>query len=197
MEYKRVHDAIIDRARSRGWSRRGKRKPTCLVEEHHIIPRSLGGTNIVENKVCLTPREHYIVHKLLAKIYTGVAKRKMVHALHRMVHGNEGQYSFISSRECERLKLERAQVLSVQFKDRVFSEEHRRKIVVANTGRKYTEEHRRNISDALKGRKLSEEHRRNKKNAQTPMPEHVRKKISEANYKRWKAKKEVECPIQN
>lgn len=34
-------------------------------EKHHIIPRSLGGDNIITNIVRLTTREHYIAHLML------------------------------------------------------------------------------------------------------------------------------------
>ena len=38
------------------------------TENHHIIPKSLGGTNKKENIIKLTAREHYIVHLLLMKM---------------------------------------------------------------------------------------------------------------------------------
>lgn len=38
-------------------------------EKHHIIPRSLGGSDDESNLVALTAREHYIVHVLLFKIF--------------------------------------------------------------------------------------------------------------------------------
>jgi predicted house-cleaning NTP pyrophosphatase (Maf/HAM1 superfamily) len=53
-------------------------------ENHHIIPRSLGGTNLKENLVRLTVREHYICHLLLRKMVTGTAKHKMIHAAFMM-----------------------------------------------------------------------------------------------------------------
>lgn len=37
-------------------------------EDHHIIPRSLGGTDDKENIITLTAREHYICHLLLMKM---------------------------------------------------------------------------------------------------------------------------------
>lgn len=52
-------------------------------EEHHIIPRSLGGSDEASNKVLLTSREHYLAHYLLMKIYeenTDGSYRKMVYA---------------------------------------------------------------------------------------------------------------------
>lgn len=38
-------------------------------ENHHIIPRSLNGSNSSENLVLLTAREHFICHWLLVKIF--------------------------------------------------------------------------------------------------------------------------------
>lgn len=38
-------------------------------EVHHILPRSLGGSDDKENLVKLTAREHYMIHVLLAKIF--------------------------------------------------------------------------------------------------------------------------------
>ena len=43
-------------------------------EEHHIIPKSLGGTNDKSNLVLLTAREHFIAHWILTKIYKGNPK---------------------------------------------------------------------------------------------------------------------------
>jgi 5-methylcytosine-specific restriction endonuclease McrA len=45
-------------------------------EEHHILPRSLGGDNSPENLVLLTGREHYLAHFLLYKIYQGTSHEK-------------------------------------------------------------------------------------------------------------------------
>ena len=40
-------------------------------EVHHILPRSLGGNNDLDNLISLTPEDHYFAHLLLAKIYGG------------------------------------------------------------------------------------------------------------------------------
>ena len=39
------------------------------TEEHHIVPRSEGGTDALENLVALTAREHFLAHWLLFRIY--------------------------------------------------------------------------------------------------------------------------------
>lgn len=41
------------------------------VERHHIFPRALGGTNDPSNLIDLTPKQHFIAHRLLAKMYGG------------------------------------------------------------------------------------------------------------------------------
>lgn len=38
-------------------------------EEHHIVPKCLSGTDLSENLVLLTAKEHYLAHHLLHKIY--------------------------------------------------------------------------------------------------------------------------------
>ena len=39
------------------------------TEKHHIIPRSLGGSNDIDNLVRLTAKQHFICHKLLTKMF--------------------------------------------------------------------------------------------------------------------------------
>ena len=53
-------------------------------EEHHIIPRSLAGTDEYSNLVLLTAREHYICHLLLVKmVKTKAYQVKMTYAFFR------------------------------------------------------------------------------------------------------------------
>lgn len=61
-------------------------------ENHHIQPKSLGGSNENSNLVLLTPKEHYIAHLLLYKHYKqfgGKALKKMAFALVSMA-ANDG-----------------------------------------------------------------------------------------------------------
>lgn len=66
MNYSKIYNDLIS-----------KRKAYPLLfseyiytEEHHVIPKCLGGNNSRENLVRLTAREHFIAHRLLAKIFT-------------------------------------------------------------------------------------------------------------------------------
>jgi hypothetical protein len=75
MDYKNNYDDLINNAKSRAAEKDG------YYEMHHIVPRSLGGSNSKENLVRLTAREHYIAHYLLWKM-TG--SREMAFAFWRM-----------------------------------------------------------------------------------------------------------------
>lgn len=57
-------------------------------EIHHIIPKSLGGSDESFNLVKLSPKEHFVCHHLLCKFTTGFAKRKMSYALWMMTTNN-------------------------------------------------------------------------------------------------------------
>src|ERR1700676_177792 len=54
------------------------------VEKHHILPRSMGGLDDDENIVKLSAREHFVCHRLLAKMTTGGSRRSRALALHVM-----------------------------------------------------------------------------------------------------------------
>ena len=61
MNYKKIYDSLIARAKNR--------KLTEFTESHHIIPRCIGGNNDRSNLADLTPEEHYVAHQLLVKLY--------------------------------------------------------------------------------------------------------------------------------
>lgn len=76
MDYRRSYDALVN---SRRW-----RERVAGLERHHVMPRALGGDNAKSNLVNLTPREHFVAHRLLAKIHGG----PMWAALAYMARGN-------------------------------------------------------------------------------------------------------------
>lgn len=108
MNYKRIHDQIIERAKVR----------TEIIgykERHHIIPKCLGGDNSEDNLVYLTAREHFLIHKLLCILnpnHYGLA-----HALYLMCHmKNRLQERYIpSSREYSYIR-ENAIDLMIEYK---------------------------------------------------------------------------------
>lgn len=121
------------------------------VEKHHIIPKSLGGSNKKDNIILLTARQHYVAHWLLWKAYKG----SMTTAFNYM-SGISRYGKRLNSRTAEKLKLEEIH----KQKQRVFTAEHREKLRQAKLGKKLTEEHKANVGRAQLGRKLSEETKR-------------------------------------
>lgn len=122
MNYQRIHDAIIDRARNR--ILQGYR------EQHHVIPRCLGGTDDKSNLVKLTAREHFIVHKLLVEIYPD--ETKLVYAYWMMARNvSNSRYKReyrVSNREYERVKTLFSEVSSIRQKGKKLSAEHKQKL---------------------------------------------------------------------
>ena len=57
------------------------------TESHHILPRSMGGSNEKANLVNLTAREHFICHILLTKCTINIMKHKMLSAVMFMKAG--------------------------------------------------------------------------------------------------------------
>jgi hypothetical protein len=70
-----------------------------VAENHHIIPKSLGGSNRKENIVCLTPKEHFVCHWLLTKMTFGENRKKMCYAFWSMTRSNKKMNRSYSSLE--------------------------------------------------------------------------------------------------
>ncbi|MFY8211415.1 MAG: HNH endonuclease signature motif containing protein [Candidatus Nanopelagicus sp.] len=75
-KYTKVYNKIIEKSKNRAIF--------GYKENHHIVPRCLGGGDNKENLAALTAREHYIVHVLLVKMTSGTDRHKMLHAFSAM-----------------------------------------------------------------------------------------------------------------
>ena len=76
-------------------------------EDHHIKPRSLGGKDTEANMVLLTPREHFLAHYLLCKIYKeGDDHYKMVCAFNLFILRDESSIKCCNSRIFESKKID-------------------------------------------------------------------------------------------
>lgn len=84
------------------------------TERHHIIPRSLGGSNDDVNLVDLTPKEHFICHLLLAKYYNYESYEwyKMNHAFMMMKCNSQNQDRYFNSRLYQTLRENFSKVMS-------------------------------------------------------------------------------------
>lgn len=104
MNYKNIYYNIINN--------RIKNKYEGYTESHHILPKSLGGSDEKTNLVDLSAREHYICHLLLTKMFDKDSPEyfKMIHA-YMMMCNMKNKYQKrgykINSRLYESLKNER------------------------------------------------------------------------------------------
>ena len=170
MDYKRIYDNIISRAKIRVIS--------GYTESHHILPRCMGGNDTKENIVKLTAREHFLCHMLLCEIYP--QNYKLKHALFLMAIGKQKikpKKYVISSRVYERLREEYSQILTGKKQSKKTKQKksksmievwnkksNKEKIEISNkiweTRKKNgtdkpTNQQIQNISKALKGRKIN------------------------------------------
>lgn len=104
-KYSKCYYNIVGRAKSRLIN------SNIYTEKHHIIPKSCGGSNMKENLVRLTAREHFVCHLLLPKMLTGSYRNKMVHALWRMCNSLKADYK-ITARTYNLSKEQQAWVMS-------------------------------------------------------------------------------------
>jgi hypothetical protein len=93
MDYKKHYDVLIERAKSR--------IVQGYTENHHVIPKCIGGTDNKDNLVRLTPEEHYVAHQLLVKIYPN--NSPLINAAVMMVSGrpNNKLYGWLRRRFSE------------------------------------------------------------------------------------------------
>ena len=101
------------------------------VERHHIIPRSLSGSDDISNIVKLTAREHFICHLLLVKMTVGQHKELMKFAVGKFIQVSKAQERTFTSWEYKKI---------------------RETISEVRSGRKHSDETRKKLSEKRKGR---------------------------------------------
>lgn len=159
-KYTLWYDQIISRARLRC--------TPALFEKHHVLPKSLGGTDEPVNLVKLTPREHFVAHLLLSKMTEGQARYKMTTALCLMIKNTSSKldrtrvtskhydmrvaFSRVSFSAEHRAKLSaKAKVRPKQTKTEKTKELHRLTMLGKNTGKSLSAASREKISTAKRG----------------------------------------------
>lgn len=178
MNYQKIHDQIIERAKTR--------QLEGYKERHHIVPRCMGGTDSADNLVDLTAREHFIIHKLLCELYP--EQRKLLYAYWMMCNmksTTQHRNYKVTNREYERARLlfssiHSKRIVSDETRDKLkqsrlnkaidyksfdykHSAERREKIRQSKLGKKrspISDEQKAKMSLKLKGRVLSEEHKK-------------------------------------
>lgn len=174
MDYKKHYNLLIETRRNRN----------IIVgeyyEKHHILPKSMGGNDNVNNLINLTAREHFIAHWLLWRIYQN---KEMAFAFHSLIHMGKNQI-IKSSRVYEESKIAKRQFIiennkiyhkgkklskkqidgiSKMFKNLIRSESHCENISNSLKNKVKTKEHKENLSKSLKNYDWSNHIDRNKK----------------------------------
>lgn len=111
MDYKRIYNEIILNRKNNPFD--------GYTEKHHILPRSLGGSDDNSNLVNLSAREHYICHLLLTKMYdkNSTSYYKMIHAFIMMCNvksNNQNRFYKVNSKLYSNLKTEYSMSLSIE-----------------------------------------------------------------------------------
>ena len=84
-------------------------------EEHHIIPRCVGGLNVKENRVLLTAKEHFLAHYLLTKIFAGTPYSSRINYAFIGMKRNRTGLRYLNARLYESVK----KAFSVQMSERM------------------------------------------------------------------------------
>lgn len=179
---------------------------TGYTERHHILPKSLGGSNEQSNLVALTAREHYLCHLLLIKITNGNAHTSMLRAFNAFKMSGSKNPRQLTARQYQTARLltqglpawnsgkqhspeTRAKISASRkgqqspMKGKQFSNEAKANILTAASN----PERRAKISQALKGRVSPT---KGTKRPYKPFPKqtcsHCAREISIANFSRHK-----------
>jgi hypothetical protein len=167
-KYTRWYYIIINNAKNRNFD--------GYVEKHHIIPRSLNGTDDNNNIVRLTAREHFVCHLLLTKMVAGQHQQLMKFAVGKFVQSAPWQQRIFTSWEYKKIRetishartgkkhsIESRIKMSARAQGRtpwnkgvtgiVHSEESNKKRSYTLTGRKRSDEFCQKVSEGKKGHK--------------------------------------------
>lgn len=128
------------------------------AEVHHIVPRSLGGSDDADNLIQLTARQHYVAHWILSRALGGSAARAF------FMMSNFGKYGKVNSTTYAKAREDYSEQVKKQMAKRpnkpAFTPEHREKLRQAKLGKKQSEQHILNAHKHRAGKPLSDETKR-------------------------------------
>jgi len=143
MNYLDIYNNLMSKCAALRSARVDERITGGYFENHHIIPRCMGGSDDVSNLVYLTPEEHFLAHQLLIKIYPGV------YGLYLSIQIMIGSGKYASNNKSYgRIKR------SIQKNKKILGmpAETRQKISESRKGIVFTDEQKRKISESRLGK---------------------------------------------
>lgn len=181
-------------------------KPAGRLEKHHTFPKSLFGDN--KRLVSLTPKEHYVAHALLEKIYMkryGLGNDK-THKMTRAFYMMNNMSGVKSSRLYESNRKRYLEAITgiprtEEVKQKIRKPKkagHGEAVSRSKKGMEFSEQHRRSLSEAhkkrsvyAKGYSISEDHKeklRKVDRSYTKTPEY-REYMSQKSKEAWANRK--------
>jgi hypothetical protein len=180
-KYTKWYFNIINLRNSEGFATRKLAKDALgYVENHHIIPKSLNGSNEKNNMIFLTAKEHFVCHHLLTKMCKSTDDLiKMRFALHKMCTSSKNQDRIkITARLFDKIRKDFATDMSNLLKGKSkgpLTQQHRDNISKSSKGHKKSKEtcdrmsgpkparieHLKKLNDSKKGIPLSEQRKQN------------------------------------
>ena len=157
-KYTKWYFNIINNAKSR------ISNDAVYVEKHHILPKSIGGSNSKDNIVSLLPKEHFVCHLLLTKMVDGINRRKMWYASYMMIVGIKRYKPTARSYQIVRNNMIKAS------KERPGT----------NIGKIMSEEQKQKISNSLKGKNTQPKSEEHKEKLRKLKSDEHKKKLSES-----------------
>lgn len=114
MNYHKTYITLIEKGKNRE-----------LVKEkgyeiHHIIPKSVGGSNNQSNLVKLTYREHFIAHVLLTKLYP--MSYELLYSAWKFTYSSDGHNKKLNSRTHKILKEKYIQYVTIKLDEEELKE---------------------------------------------------------------------------
>lgn len=160
MNYQYHYDELI---RTRGKLDKPK---GVYTEGHHIIPKSMGGTDEDNNIVYLSAREHYVAHFLLWKIHRNM---EMTYAF-RLMNANKG---ILGSRRFRTLREEYSKHCSERLSGRKNTPEQMKK----QAAKVIAYYKRRGVKDKVVSKGVWSEESKQKQSARMLKKHHLSKEV--------------------
>lgn len=145
MNYFAHYDRLVCKAQ--------QRKIQSGYEQHHVLPRCLGGDDSIENIVRLTPREHYLAHELLVKMHPGIPG--LTYAV--LMMGGKGKIGKHASRAYAQIRKQASAFLSRARRGKSRPESAMAAMRAATKGKPLSDSHKKKLSDANRGKRMPDD----------------------------------------
>lgn len=110
-KYTNWYNSIISQAQSQ----LRKKYEGVYYEEHHIVPKCLGGSNKKINLVLLTAKEHFLCHWLLCKMVDDInSRQKLYHAFSSFLRSTKIQSRIYTSKQYEIARMYASRAMTMQ-----------------------------------------------------------------------------------